>query len=88
MDGKLCATCIFPYSTPSCKNLPKYPPQQLGPYYDKTDPNSVIKYRPRPNCIETFNILDDTHKHVCIQISCIVISLILILYFHTNQNQY
>lgn len=40
-----CSTCILDmYKQPQC-NLPKYGPQQFGPYYD-SDPNSVIKYRP------------------------------------------
>lgn len=45
-DRHDCTTCILDtYKNPPC-NLPKYGPQQFGPYYDN-DPNSVIKYRPK-----------------------------------------
>lgn len=49
-----CYQPCLKYKTPPCKSQPKYLPQQFPPYYDNIDPNSIIKYREWPTCIETF----------------------------------
>lgn len=52
-DGNCYQSCIK-YKTPPCNSQPKYLPQQFPPYYDDIDPNSIIKYRNWPMCIERF----------------------------------
>lgn len=69
--------CII-YRTPPCKGMPRYLPQQIPPYYDNVDPNSIIKYRPWPVCKEEF---EQPHFNVSSLITIIVLVIILLLIF-------
>ncbi len=73
---------IFPPEIPikNC-NLPKYLPQQFGPYYDD-DPNSVIKYKNTPtyltsNIIEKFDNNEEYNYTASLVAICIIIVFLL-----------
>ncbi len=73
---------IFPPEIPikNCK-LPKYLPQQFGPYYDD-DPNSVIKYKTIPtyltsNIVETFTNEEYNYTAPLVAICIIIVFLLL-----------
>jgi hypothetical protein len=57
---------LFPPEIPikNCK-LPKYLPQQFGPYYDD-DPNSVIKYKDIPTYL-TSRLQEDIKNKLLLQ---------------------
>jgi len=66
--------CII-YPTPPCKSMPPYLPQQVPPYYDTIDPNSITKYRLRPTtCKEEF-----VHSHPEPSISITVLILVIVV---------
>jgi hypothetical protein len=76
---------IFPPEIPikNCK-LPKYLPQQFGPYYDD-DPNSVIKYKNIPTyltsqtqIVETFDNVQYNNYTAPLVAMCIIIVFLLL----------
>ena len=67
------------YPTPPCKDMPRYLPQQVPPYYDKADPNSIIKYRPWPVCKEKFEQPHSTNTTSSTLITIIVLLIVLFL---------
>jgi hypothetical protein len=70
-----CYQPCIKYKTPPCKSLPKYLPQQFPPYYDDIDPNSIIKYREWPKCIETFETEQKSQDHSTILLIILIVAL-------------
>lgn len=71
-----CYQPCIKYKTPPCNNQPKYLPQQFPPYYDDIDPNSIIKYREWPMCIESFEIEKKQTDNITL-IAILIVNLVL-----------
>lgn len=73
---------IFPPEIPikNCK-LPKYLPQQFGPYYDD-DPNSVIKYKNIPTYLTSLTQIVETFDNDrCNNYSAPLVAICIIIVF-------
>lgn len=72
---------IFPPEIPikNCK-LPKFLPQQFGPYYDD-DPNSVIKYKSIPTYLTSQTQVVETFDNEQCDYTAPLIALCIIIVF-------